>query len=89
MLKPKKSMEEFKKFGFRRCKGCSDLPIYYLCTARDSKVIFASPTMIDIQDWGHDDPRLHSVPNCKYRDHRTAIDILCELIKADMLDWEE
>lgn len=92
MLKPKKSMEEFEKsFGFRMCKGCSDLPIYYLCVARDSKVIFVSPTMLDIQDWKRDDPRIHSVPNCKYRDHRTAIDILYQLIKADMLmgDWEE
>lgn len=90
MLKPKKSMEEFEKsFGFRRCKGCSDLPIYYLCIARDSKVIFVSPTMIDIQDWKDNDPRIHSVPNCKYRDIRTTLDILYQLIKADMLkgDW--
>jgi len=92
MLKPKKSMEEFEKsFGFRKCTGCSGLPIYYLCIARDSKVIFVSPTMIDIQKWEHSDPRIHIVPNCKYRDHRTSIDILYQLIKADMLkgDWEE
>ena len=90
MLKPKKSMEEFEKFGFRRCKGCSDLPIYYLCIARDSKVIFVSPTMIDIQDWKSDDKRIHKKANCRYRDHRTSTDILYQLIKADMLKgaWE-
>ena len=90
MLKPKKSMEEFEKsFSFKKCKGCKELDLYYLCVARDSKVIFVSPMMMDIQDWEDNDPRIHSKPNCKYRDHRTAIDILCELIKADMLDWEE
>lgn len=91
MLKPKVNVEEFKKFGFKKCKGCSDLPIYYLCIARDSKVIFASPTMIDIQKWERDDPRIHDRPNCKYRDIRTTLDILYQLIKADMLkgDWEE
>nr|DAI55385.1 MAG TPA: hypothetical protein [Caudoviricetes sp.] len=92
MLKPKKSMEEFEKsFGFRKCKGCSGLPIYYLCIARDSKAIFVSPTMLDIQDWERDDPRVHAAVNCKYRDIRTTLDILYQLIKADMLkgDWEE
>lgn len=90
MLKPKVDIKEFEKFGFRRCKGCSDLPIYYLCIARGSKVIFVSPTMIDIQDWKSDDKRIHKKANCKYRDHRTAIDIVYQLIKADMLkgDWE-
>lgn len=92
MLKPKKSMEEFEKsFGFRKCTGCSGLPIYYLCIARDSKVIFVSPTMIDIQKWEHDDPRIYDRPNCSYRSKYTSMDILYQLIKADMLkgDWEE
>ena len=89
MLKPKVNVEEFKKFGFKKCKGCSGLPIYYLCIARDSKVIFVSPTMIYIQKWERDDPRIHDRPNCKYRDIRTTLDILYQLIKADMLkgDW--
>ena len=91
MLKPKVDIKEFEKFGFRRCKGCSDLPIYYLCIARDSKVIFASPTMIDIQKWERDDPRVHAAANCNFRDKRTSTDILYQLIKADMLKggWEE
>lgn len=89
MLKPKVNVEEFKKFGFKKCKSCSLLPIYYLCIARDSKVIFVSPTMINIQKWERDDPRIHDRPNCKYRDTRTTLDILYQLIKADMLkgDW--
>ena len=91
MLKPKVNVEEFKKFGFKKCKGCKELDLYYLCIARDSKVIFVSPTMIDIQKWEHDDPRIHDRPNCMYRDIRTTLDILYLLIKADMLkgDWEE
>ena len=92
MLKPKANMREFEKsFGFRKCKGCKELDLYYLCIARDSKVIFVSPTMIDIQDWGRDDPRVHAAANCNFRDKRTSTDILYQLIKADMLkgNWEE
>ena len=91
MLKPKVDVEEFTKFGFTKCKGCENLDLYYLCMVRDSKAIFVSPTMIDIQEWEHNDPRLHKAVNCKYRDHRTSVDILYQLIKADMLkgDWEE
>ena len=91
MLKPKVDVEEFEKFGFRKCKGCKELDLYYLCVARDSKVIFVSQGMIDIQDWNHNDSRLHRVVNCKYRDYRTSTDLLYQLIKADMLkgDWEE
>lgn len=91
MLKPKVDIKEFEKFGFRKCKGCKELDLYYLCVARDSKVIFVSPTMIDIQSWEHNDPRLHKAVNCNFRDKRTSIDILYLLIKANMLkgDWEE
>lgn len=91
MLKPKVNVKEFEKFGFKKCKGCKELDLYYLCVARDSKVIFVSPTMIDIQSWERDNPRIHDRPNCKYRDMKTTLDILYQLIKADMLkgDWEE
>lgn len=53
-------------------------------------MLFVSPVIFDIQDWEGNDPRIHSVPNCKYRDIRTTLDILYQLIKADMLkgDWE-
>ena len=91
MLKPKVNVKEFEKYGFKKCKGCEDLDLYYLCMARDSKAIFVSQGMIDIQDWNHNDSRLHRVVKCKYRDHRTSTDLLYQLIKADMLkgDWEE
>ena len=91
MLKPKLNVKEFEKYGFKKCKGCKDLDLYYLCIARDSKAVFVRPTMIDIQDWNHNDPRLYNAVNCKYRDYRTSIDLLYQLIKADMLkgDWEE
>ena len=91
MLKPKVDIKEFEKFGFRKCKGCKELDLYYLCIARGSKVIFVSPVMFDIQDWKNDDKRIHKKANCRYRDHRTSTDILYQLIKADMLkgDWEK
>ena len=76
MLKPKVNVEEFKKFGFKKCKGCSLLPIYYLCVAKDSKFLFVSPVMFDIQDWKNDDKRIHKEANCRYRDHRTSTDML-------------
>ena len=92
MLKPKVNIEEFARFGFKPCKGIAkENQCYYLCVARGVKMLFVSPVIFDIQDWEDNDPRIHSVPNCKYRDHRTAIDIVYQLIKADMLkgDWEE
>ena len=92
MLKPKVDVREFTRFGFKPCKGIEkELKCYYLCVARGVKMLFVSPVIFDIQDWEDNDPRIHSVPNCKYRDHRTAIDIVYQLIKADMLkgDWEE
>lgn len=92
MLKPKVNVEEFSRFGFKPCKGIEkELKCYYLCVARGVKMLFVSPVIFDIQDWEDNDPRIHSVPNCKYRDHRTTMDIVYQLIKADMLkgDWEE
>lgn len=86
MLIPNVDMEEFEKFGFKRCRGISrDLQCYYLCVARGSAFIFVSPKCFMIGNWWKHDSRIHSRPNCKYRDPRTAIDILYDLIKAGML----
>lgn len=91
MLKPKVDVREFERFGFKPCKGIAkEDQCYYLCVARGVKMLFVSPAVFDIQDWERDDPRIHDRPNCKYRDIRTTLDILYQLIKADMLkgDWE-
>lgn len=87
MLKPKVPVEEFEKFGFKKCRGIPK-DCYYLCVSRGVKMIFVSPVLLDIQDWQEDDPRIHKKPNCRYSDRRTAEDILYELIKADMLERE-
>ncbi len=44
-----------------------------------------------ISEWRSDDPRIHKHVNCRYRDHRDALDIVYELIKSGMLrsEWEE
>lgn len=43
-------------------------------------MIFISPVMIDILPWKDYDPRIHKNPNCSYKDIRTALDIVCEMV---------
>lgn len=84
MLIPIVDIEEFKKIGFKKCRkpydGC-----YYLCVAKGIKMIFLSPVMIDIINWNDKDPRIHKRANCRYRDNRTALEIMCEMIKCNMV----
>ena len=84
MLFPKSCAKDFEKFGFRRCKGESNC--YYLCIARGCKMLFVSDVFFDVQDWDDSDPRIHKKPNCRYSDRRTYLDIVYDLIKADMLE---
>ena len=53
-------------------------------------MLFVSDSYFGVNDWNKDDPRIHKKANCKYRDRRTALDIIYELIKADMLksEWD-
>lgn len=91
MLKPKVRASEFKKFGFKRCKGIpKESECYYLCVARGCKMLFVSDVCFAVNDWDKNDPRIHKKANCRYKDTRTALDIVYELIKADMLksEWE-
>lgn len=91
MLKPKVKSCEFVKYGFKRCRGLpKESECYYLCVAKGCKMLFVSDVFFDVCDWNTDDPRIHKNVNCKYRDRRTALDIIYELIKADMLksEWE-
>ena len=86
MLIPNVEVKEFERFGFKPCRGnTKNSKCYYLCVARGCRLMFVSPVYFDIQEWEKDDPRIHKNPNCKYRDQRTAIDILYDLIKAGML----
>ena len=84
MIKPIVDIKEFEKAGFKKCKkpydGC-----YYLCVAKGIKMIFLSPVMIDIINWKDDDPRIHKNANCRYRDKRTALEIVVEMAKKDMI----
>ena len=83
---PKGCAKDFEKFGFKRCKGIpKDAECYYLCVARGCKMLFVSDVCFNVNDWEHNDPLVHKRPNCKYRDKRTYLDIVYELIKADML----
>ena len=86
MLVPKVKAKEFVKYGFNRCKGIPrDSECYYLCVARGNKMIFVSDVCFSINDWKKGDPRIHKDANCRYRDNRTALDILYQLVKDDML----
>lgn len=53
-------------------------------------MLFVSDSYFGVNDWDKDDPRIHKDANCRYRDNRTALDIIYELIKADMLksEWD-
>lgn len=51
----------------------------------ESRCFFVSNKCFDVNDWNDDDPRIHKKPNCRYRDKRTYLDIIYELIKAGML----
>lgn len=89
MLVPKVKAKEFEKFGFKRCKGIpKELECYYLCIAKGCKMLFVSDLCFDMMNWSKDDKRMHKNANCWYRDNRTALDIIYELIKADMLKSE-
>ncbi len=91
MLKPTVKASEFKKYGFKRCKGTlKESECYYLCVARGKKMLFVSNVCFCVNDWEENDPRIHKKANCRYKDARTALDIVYELIKADMLksEWE-
>lgn len=86
MLIPAVEVKEFEKFGFKPCRGLPKaLQCYYLCVARGRKFIFVSPKCFMIENWWKYDSRIHEKPNCRYRDNRTAIDILYDLIKAGMI----
>lgn len=89
VLVPKVKAKEFEKFGFKRCKGIpKESECYYLCVAKGCKMLFVSNVYFDVMDWDNNDPRIHKHANCRYRDNRTALDIIYELIKADMLKSE-
>lgn len=84
MLIPTVDMKEFEKAGFKKCKKPYD-SCYYLCVAKGIQMIFLSPVMIDIIKWDEKDLRIHQNANCRYRDGRTALEIMCELIKNNMV----
>ena len=91
MLVPKVKASEFKKYGFKRCKGIpKELECYYLCVAVGCKMLFVNDSFFDVMDWDEYDQRIHKNANCRYSDMRTALDIIYELIKKDMLksSWE-
>lgn len=81
-----KNMKDFEKYGFKKCKGkYGKSNCYYLCISRGVQMLFVSPYCFSINDWKDNDPRIHKNPNCKYKDTRTSLDILYELIKDNML----
>ena len=84
MLIPTVDMKEFEKVGFRKCKKPCD-KCYYLCVAKGIQMIFLSSAMLDIIKWKEDDPRIHKHPNCRYKDGRTALEIVVEMVKNNMV----
>ena len=87
MLIPIVDIKKFEKVGFKKCKKPYD-KCYYFCFARGIQYIFLSTKMLDIVKWEDNDPRIHKKANCRYRDDRTALDFMCELIKANMVSTD-
>ena len=87
MLKPKVDVKKFEEYGFKPCKGIAkESKCHYLCVTRGCKMLFVSPVIFDVGEWRDDDTRIHKKANCRYRDNRTYLDIIYDLIKADMLE---
>ena len=87
MLKPKVDVKKFEKYGFKPCKGTAkESKCYYLFGSRGCKMLFVSPAIFDVNEWRGNDTRIHKKANCRYRDNRTYLDIIYDLIKADMLE---
>lgn len=51
-------------------------------------MIFLSKECVMILDWEDSDPRIHAKPNCKYKDQRTALDIVVELAIYGLVSTE-
>ena len=89
MLKPTKTIETYEGYGFKKCKGeYGKNNCYYLCVSKGCEMIFISPVMIDILPWRDDDPRIYKNANCKYKDIRTALDIVCEMVEYGLATVE-
>ena len=89
MIKPTKPIETYKDYGFKKCKGeYGKNGCYYLCVARGCQMIFISKEYVSILDWKDSDPRIHARPNCKYRDQRTALEIVVELAICGLISTE-
>ena len=89
MLKPKTNVSEFEKYGFKKCKGeYGKHECYYLCVARGHKMLFVSKKVFCVFDWDEKDPRIHKNANCRYLDNRDYLDIVYDLIKANLLEKE-
>ena len=89
MLKPTKPIETYEEYGFKKCKGeYRKNNCYYLCVSKGCEMIFLSPVMIDILPWRDGDPKIHKNPNCRYKDIRTALDIVCEMVEHGLATVE-
>ena len=89
MLIPKVDIKEFEKYGFKKCKGVyGKHNCYYLCVAKGRKMLLVTSDVFAINDWDDNDPRIHKNANCKYRDNKDCLDIVYQLIKANMIESE-
>ena len=86
MLRPTVKAAEFEKYGFKRCKGIYK-DCFYLCVARGSKMLFVSDVCFDVFEWDAVDPRIHKNANHN-KDKRDWMDIIYDLIKANLLESE-
>ncbi|WP_050638462.1 hypothetical protein [Candidatus Stoquefichus sp. SB1] len=83
-LKKNVTEKQIKKYGFKRCRKPYN-ELFYLCIARGVQVIFIGDGIF-VQHWMNDDPRIHSRPNCKYKDDREVLDVIYDLITDGLIE---
>lgn len=86
MLIPKVKAKEFENSDLRNVRVNMERTVVIIFAFQGDAKCFCEQCDFDVNDWINNDPRIHKDANCRYRDHRTYLDIIYELIKADMLE---
>lgn len=83
---PNKDIEEFERFGFKRC--ANDDGCYYLCIEKDKAVFFVDESDFIIDIWNEEDKRLHKSPNLDSTSGFTYLEVLIRLLEEGLVKFD-
>nr|DAS41891.1 MAG TPA: hypothetical protein [Caudoviricetes sp.] len=83
---PGKDVEEFEKFGFKRCANGDEC--YYLCIEKDKVVFFVDDSDFKIEIWEEDDTRIHKELNLDFTAGYTYLEVLYRLLEDGFLKFD-